>query len=277
MKNNTLITKITSVALIALLTFTQSCKKSDVGAAPAAATTTASSTQTPTSTVSSSHIDELTQFLKTSTGVESVTYSAPAQEFTVDGDVVLPLSDVELQFAHKDDAQAPSGTQSVQQRKYTYLISRAKAPYIKIYADATVPAVWVAALDRSIANWNAVNSLIHMTRVTTNVTGATLVTALNNGNNSIIATTYYPDYYGNNGKKCTINSYYNWLSAGQQTFAITHELGHAVGLTHTNGTYGSIITGSPVADPNSIMNSVCLNWTAFTTSDKVAIQTLYPR
>ncbi len=34
---------------------------------------------------------------------------------------------------------------------------------------------------------------------------------------------------------------------------------------------------TPNTDPNSIMNSVCLNWTAFTTYDLLAIRTIYPR
>jgi hypothetical protein len=56
-------------------------------------------------------------------------------------------------------------------------------------------------------------------------------------------------------------------------------MGHNFGLTHTDKTesYSSLITCTPYADPNSVMNSSVLNWTDFTPFDNIAVSTLYPK
>jgi hypothetical protein len=70
------------------------------------------------------------------------------------------------------------------------------------------------------------------------------------------------------------------LSADEKIWAITHELGHIVGLKHTNESAGTYIPGTPVSDPNSLMNStltVVLGGNWFTQGDYTAIHTLYPQ
>jgi hypothetical protein len=92
---------------------------------------------------------------------------------------------------------------------------------------------------------------------------------------STIAQAYYPDYYGNAGKQITINTYYNYLSSSYKVFAMTHEMGHNIGFTHTDGTYGNLIAGTPETDPNSVMNSFVLPWNGFTPYDVTAVTTVY--
>ncbi|GAB4091400.1 hypothetical protein GCM10028786_03260 [Flaviaesturariibacter terrae] len=216
-------------------------------------------------------MNDLTEFIRSSTGETNVTYNAATRSFIIDNDAAMSLEEAR---AHK--AGRTEGAQTEHRKSY-YTVTRSKANVIKVYADATVPAVWLSALDRAIANWNASGSYLHMTRVTTYATGMLKVTGVNNGATGVIATTYYPDYSGNVGKSCTINTNYNYLTSGQQTFAITHELGHAFGFGHTNSTYGTLVPGTPNSDASSIMNSVCLSWSAFTTYDLLAIRTVYPR
>lgn len=264
--SNALFTKPSVLAFAALLTFAaSSCKKTDV-AAPAAAQT---ETTSATDAVSATEVDDLSAFIRSSTGESNVTFDAAARNFIIGGDAIMSLAEA------REHKASRSGAQTEHRQSY-YTVARAKANVIKVYADATVPAVWLTALDRAIANWNASGSYLRVSRVTTYATGMVKVTAVNNGANGVIATTYYPDYSGNVGKSCTINSNYNYLSAGQQTFAITHELGHAFGFGHTNSTYGMLVPGTPNTDASSIMNSVCLSWSAFTSYDLQAIRKVYP-
>jgi hypothetical protein len=247
------------IALFLLVAF-QSCKKNDVLEVAAAET---------------DNIAALIQAVAASNGVsaDKVEYLKNEKEFVVDGDAIVSLQDAKARFSDKGVAGAVNGAT---QMHYNYLINSSRVNTIKIYADATVPAMWIAALDSAIANWNGSGSNVHMERITTS-TGATTKVTTTHTASTTAATADYPDARGNAGAKITINTYQNNLSAAKKVFAITHELGHTLGLSHTNGTYGSLINGTPASDPNSVMNSVCLNWAGFTSYDLQAIRILYPK
>lgn len=74
-------------------------------------------------------------------------------------------------------------------------------------------------------------------------------------------------------------------TAGQQTWIMTHELGHNLGLAHTNSSDGTLIPGTPNSDAGSVMNSgaafpgcppAAPAWSAFSNGDLLAARTLYP-
>ena len=244
------------------------------------------------------NVEELRQFVANSTGMalEKVVYSAAEKTFVVDNDGLISLSDAELRFKNAPSSET-SGAYRTQQRSYSYLVSAAKAGNITVYADATVPADWVASVDNAIANWNSSGSSIHMTRVTSNGTTTTttngkgrkktttttttgaadiVVTTTYDAATSAVATTYYPSYSGLPGRQFTINTFYNSLGIANKIFASTHELGHAIGFTHTDGSYGTIIPGTPQYEAGSIMNSIVSSWVTFTQNDLLAVRTLYP-
>ena len=246
---------------------TVSCSKSEVAELEA-----------PEQTSASAHVTELKQFISRTTGtsIDKIAFSAADKSFVIDGDVTMTIDEATEHFNHEaSNTDMPTGSAGSTQRKSFYTIARSKATTITLYADATVPAVWITAIDEAIANWNNTNSLLKISRTTSStakikVSGASTVSGT-------IATAVYPDYLGNPGKTIKINTYHNGLDASKKVFAITHELGHNFGFTHTDGTYGNIITGTPTSDPNSIMNSVCLPWAAFTSYDLQAVQAVYPR
>jgi hypothetical protein len=294
-----------SIATLSLLVTTQSCTKNvdDVQAAE---------------TISAEKITELKTFLANSAGVSAnmVSYSEAGESFVIDNDFAVTLKDAEMRMQAAGGEQKSSSS-SAAQRIYTYKVTQAKVSTIKIYADATVSADWVAILDQAIINWNNMGSNIHYTRVTGNYTttstGTTsgAISAIGSGRNkktttsgggttsggttttstnpdiivtsytdpatSTIAYAYMPDSYGNAGNGISINNYYSYLTTAQKVFALTHEMGHSVGFTHTNGTYGNLIPGTPELDPSSIMNSTVLSWTSFTTYDVLAAKTVYPK
>lgn len=270
-----------------LIVVMQSCKKSDVRE----------------ETVTPAQLEELRAFIVNTTGLQEnqVSYSAITKTFHVATDGLISLSDAQARLKAEPTTGTKS-TEGTQQRSYAYLVSKTNATTITIYADASVPVDWSSALDQAISNWNSTNSLVFFKRVynntsttttggngrgkknnggttTTTVTPAynVLITTLYDATTNMIAQAYYPDYYGNAGKEVDINTYYNTLSASYKTFAITHEMGHIIGFTHTDGTYGNLVPGTPETDPNSVMNSFVLPWNGFTPYDVLAATTVYPK
>jgi hypothetical protein len=276
-------------SLFAVILLTQSCKKADV--------------HKEEPTVSAERIETLRSSVAASTGapLTAVQYNAANKSFIVASDAMISLEDALKRFPETADVK-PSSSGS-DQRVYTYTVSRTNASNIAFYVDGTVPAAWVSALDQAIANWNSTNSLVFMNRVTSGTTTTTtggngngkgkkggttttttttptynvLVTTTYDANTSMIAQAYYPEYTGTAGKQVTINTYYNSLSTAQKIFAMTHELGHTIGLTHTDQTYGNLIPGTPEVDANSVMNSFVLSWVGFTPYDITAVTTVYPK
>jgi hypothetical protein len=57
----------------------------------------------------------------------------------------------------------------------------------------------------------------------------------------MVAQAYLPYSNGAVGNEVDINTYYNYLSSSYKTFALRDELGHSIGFTHTDGTYGNLI------------------------------------
>jgi hypothetical protein len=247
-------------SLALLLVVFQSCKKNDVQDIAPAAT---------------DNIAALQQAVASSVGMPAgkVVYLQSEKQFVVDGDSYVTLADAKARFAANPAGR--SAVNGANQMISYYTILPEKVSTIKIYADATVPATWVAALDSAIKNWNTAGTKVQMQRITTS-TGATTKVTTTNNTTSTIASSAYPDYYGNPGNKITINTYYNTMVDSKKIFAITHELGHSLGFSHTNGTYGYLVTGTPTSDPGSIMNASVLYWVGFTANDLLAVNTVYP-
>jgi hypothetical protein len=249
---------------LALLVIFQSCKKNDVAevAAPAAA---AAQTE---------NIAALSQAVAASVGIaaDKVEFNKAEKEFVIDGDVTVSLEDAKARFAAKGVAGAANEAAHM---KTPYIVASSKVNLITVYCDATVPAVWVAAMDSAIANWNATGSKVAIKRVTTSTATTKITTTYNT--TLTVASASYPDYYGNAGNKVTINTYYNGMLPSKKVFAITHELGHTLGLSHTDGTYGTLVAGTPITDASSVMNAVCLYWSAFSSYDLQAIRAVYPK
>jgi hypothetical protein len=74
-------------------------------------------------------------------------------------------------------------------------------------------------------------------------------------------------------------------ASAQQVWIMTHELGHNIGLAHTDQGGGSLLPGTPGWDGASVMNSgethggcppVAPTWSAFSEYDLMALRALYP-
>ncbi len=221
--------------------------------------------------------DEITQlkkFLSASTGValEKVVYNEGKQQFFLDGDMMMPLSFARGHYEKRNDQPGPR----TEQRRFDFIMNGAAASGVVIFVRADMPAAWTTAIDQAIANWNGTDCLIRISR-TANPAAATItMTPYFDGSTSTIAFASFPDAAGNAGPTINVNTFFNTLSASQKQFAMTHEMGHCFGFTHTNQSFGAIIPGTPTADPNSVMNATVLNWNGFTPYDYIAYGIVYP-
>ena len=273
---------ILCLTLIAVIMLAQSCKKADLKQEEA---------------LTPEQIEQLKSFVASSTGfpLTSIDYNSTKKYFVAGKDILISLKDAQTRL--KNTEISASSTEGRDQRVYVYTVTPSNAANIAIYADNTVPTDWLAALDAAIANWNSTNSHVFMRRVTATTTTTTsgrgkkktttttstppayniIVKTLYNDSTSMVAQAYMPYSDGTVGNEVDINTYYSTLSSSYKTFALTHELGHTIGFTHTDGTYGNLIPGTPDTDPNSVMNSFVLPWNGFTTYDVIAVNTLYPK
>jgi hypothetical protein len=239
-----------------------SCKKSDVAAPEAAKENT----------------DELVQFIASTTGHPASEIKYVSGQFIIADDAVMTLAQAKEFMANAGNTtNGAQATEGIQHRRSYYNVSAAYAVNVKVFVDATVSADWSNSVNQAIANWNAVNSKLYITRVADRASAHTVVTMVNSGSNGIIAQAYYPSYYGQPGKTVTINAAYSWLDASRKQFAITHEFGHNFGFGHTNSTYGTLVPGTPSTDGASVMNSVVNYWNGFSAYDQQAIRTVYPK
>jgi predicted Zn-dependent protease len=228
-------------------------------------------------------ITELKSFLASSTGysIDNIEYSQSRKIFMIDKDVEMTIEEAKDHLSASKNLESNSNPGGrIAQRMYVYKVAGSKANPINVYADVSLPASWLDALDKSIANWNATNSLLYLKRITSvtkktpvQITVGTFYTE----NTATIANGSYPDALGNPGKKIIVNTWYNSQSTGIKQTTLAHELGHCFGFHHTNSTAGTLINGTPLDDPESVMNSTVIDWKGFSYYDLIAIQTVYPK
>lgn len=95
----------------------------------------------------------------------------------------------------------------------------------------------------------------------------------------------YPNNCGS-GTYVKLNINSKKLTTSQLQYIIAHELGHTVGLAHTDEV-GFSIRGTPMSDAASVMNSGVLvgltadpntvpSWNNFSSNDQLAVSALYP-
>jgi hypothetical protein len=173
---------------------------------------------------------------------------------------------------------------------------------IRVFVNNNFPTLFnniVTALDDAIIGLNSIGSELFFVR-TTNQNEANITITMDNG------IRWHPELQreielcGLGGFPFSDGRPFNQIRISEQTlhgngitshwqlvFLLSHELGHNIGLRHTNwavadapSSAGAVhIPGTPTSDPNSVMNTpTCgLGWNNWSTHDRTAILTMYPK
>lgn len=191
--------------------------------------------------------------------------------------------------------EAYYGKRNVQtEQASTYnLISGAKADNIK-FSIASINQPWQQAVYAACTQWASVhNSKINFHDVISAdlETYADIIFKSDNGTLSAntIAAAEFPTVSGAPGFQVLINYDFNNgnISAASMLYNMVHEIGHCLGLRHTNwqsrgegvNPYGANqIPGTPSSDINSVMNggTALYSWTGFSQYDTISVNYLYP-
>jgi len=151
---------------------------------------------------------------------------------------------------------------------------------VRIYIPSSINSAWKTAIVSAYKEYNNLNGRIYFTEVTSRSLRGINISMGSMSNSGTIAVSGYPSIFGLPGN-ITINTYYaNSLTAAAKKKVMMHELGHSVGIRHTDGGEGTLINGISDAskpDPASVMKSILnMSYIGFSTADKQAFLALYP-
>ncbi|MFL1896921.1 M12 family metallo-peptidase [Aquimarina sp. 2-A2] len=192
--------------------------------------------------------------------------------FIIDEDLLIFRKEV-ANYIKRDGLEANSNQK---QRRGTYIISADNARNITYFVEGNVPQSWKTAINEAVAQYNAINDSQLRISLTNDRNTADARIFIGFSNENWVARALLPSSSRRVGSWIEINTRFNNMESGRKLFTMVHEMGHNFGLLHTNQTSGSLIQGTPLSDPNSVMNSSVLPWQGFTNFDLVAIRTLYP-
>lgn len=158
----------------------------------------------------------------------------------------------------------------------------------KYQFDGNIPEALKSSIREAFLRWNEIRNYRIKFTETTSGNYNTLITSTNPDPSSY-AYAFYPITTSTGGGTVgdkmviTVNNFDD-LNYAQQVFAAAHEIGHLIGLRHSNSTASNshiLIPGTFGSDPSSIMNSgdffpVIPSWSGFGYWDVLAVRTLYP-
>lgn len=199
--------------------------------------------------------------------------------FIVEGDIAIDFKSIpEIKACL---SKKSSDTKKAYQYPNPYYATLSAVSTIDIYVDPSVGVNgWSSAVQSAVDAWNSIspNCAVKMT-LTTNSSLADMkistffensgTVALGNGcSNGVV------------GKYININTNYNTLNASTKINTIVHELGHTVGLAHTNGQSNFctpvLIPGtSNYNDPKAVMYPYIHEWYGFSADEVKSLTTIY--
>jgi len=233
-----------------------------------------------------------------SLGFDTTGITAREDYYIVEGDIMLRKD-----CLFKYEGSESSGTR-LKQARVNSLLSYSNQDNITVRVDNSIPTSgddnWRNEIQQAISAWNSIyNSSINFIYTTASSADITISDDLDGNGKEILNDGTYNSFTlaqaswpinGNAGPTIIINldaGANRTFTSSQKKYNIVHELGHCIGLRHTNWnglgeSTGIGISGTPNTgtnpDPNSVMNgNTALNsWNGFSTYDIVALQNLYP-
>ncbi|OXA79548.1 Dual-action HEIGH metallo-peptidase [Flavobacterium aquidurense] len=204
-----------------------------------------------------------------SVDVKHIFYDVIDSRFIIEEDMMISLDQVRQQYNKK----LLKITNKTTQNYYNKIWPEYR--FVTIFISFEVSSEWKIAINNAINNWNTTNTGITLHIVNSAAEAQTKITAALKGNVSAIASAGLPG--GKAGQYIEINTYYNNLDADSKTSVMTHEIGHILGLLHSDTTSGTYVPCTPLSDNSSIMFPLHDVWrTGITVYDNVAISVMYP-
>ena len=202
-------------------------------------------------------------------------------EFIVEGDILFKKEGFWNQYGSSEDGSSGKNYRS------QYLVNPTKN--LKVYIEPDVPSRWVNALLEAMTAWNNLGGRNTFSRTLFDTNDDIWVQlGCYPSEPSGIAFSISPNSYHKAGYFIVINScsnyYGNQLASYQKKYCMMHELGHTIGLRHTNvsgpDSYAITTTSSSCNssfyNTNSVMSTNTVLNNGFTSCDILAINALYP-
>ena len=175
------------------------------------------------------------------------------------------------------------------------LVSQTNVTSMTVFVDASIPTsgvdTWRPAINAAIADMSGINNSSVNFSLVNSISNADIVIESDGGSlpNNVIASAGFPSGgQPYNSVIVNLDFFSNMtVSEAGKRYNMVHELGHCIGLRHTNWVSrgepadpwgANQIPGTPTSDPNSVMNggTALSTWAGFSSNDIVAIETLYP-
>jgi hypothetical protein len=206
--------------------------------------------------------------------------------YLVEGDILFPKN----HDYYKDNLGG--GTK---QASTNNLVSQENINTMTVFVDPSIPTTgidnWRPGITLALYDMNSVGCSRVLFIPTTSSAADITITSDNGilGDSTIAAAGFPSSNQPFNFIFINLDFFDNMtVSQAQQRYNIVHELGHCIGLRHTNWITNdgppnpvgaNLISGTSNNDPNSVMNggTALYEWNGFSTDDIIAIETLYPK
>ncbi|MBC7775070.1 MAG: hypothetical protein H7246_06485 [Phycisphaerae bacterium] len=266
--------KILLLAATAMLLIANACQK-----------------ENPTTQNTAEETLQMKQYLADTYGFKPESIVEEQDHFVVEGDQCFSIKDfwesygmtVENEFM-VDAAHEAGAANDRKHYRYTYLVTKTKT--IKIRILTGVPQAWQNAIIKAVTDWNAMaGGLTFMIQYASSPASGVVNVSMKTLASDEFAEAYYPTSNGQPGSELHINPLFNSegaLNQNGKVGVIAHEIGHTLGIRHTDSGQGSLITNVSTScknnpDPNSVMSAEGDFYYGFTICDKQAYFALYPK
>ncbi len=211
--------------------------------------------------------------------------------YVVQGDMAF---DKNKEYSSLDDIdilkEAKSKTSTSKQRETPFSVT---INNINVFLNPNMNANWTNASRDAINRWNAVNSGLNLIEVFSAANAhIQIMYDIHDPDTELSDNTFglalLPTTNGLPGTRTWINNDFVFsvpgspcpdkiITQNDRIANVQHELGHNLGLAHTNDNSFNLIPGTPNTDPGSVMNgnSAC-TISDFSNNDEIAIEYLYP-